>query len=239
MKKVGVILSAVVITVMMLSSCGEEASKEKSVSKEKSASKEVTIGKQVWMTQNLSVDKFRNGEPIPEAKTDEQWKKAGENKQPVWCYYDNDSANGVKYGKLYNWYAVNDSRGLAPVGYHIPSETEWTKLIVYLGGGSLAETKMKSKSGWNSYTTGGEEEMPEVTNSGNGTNTSSFSGLPGGERYHFGNFLVVGYSGSWWSRTEDDIDHAYFFNLSSSHPSLLGFLSSEKAKGFSVRCLRD
>ena len=86
----------------------------------------ITIGTQVWMTKNLDVATFRNGDPIPQAKTDEEWEKAGENQQPAWCYYDNDPANGAKYGKLYNWYAVNDSRGLAPVGYHIPSDAEWT-----------------------------------------------------------------------------------------------------------------
>ena len=98
----------------------------------------VTIGTQVWMTKNLDLATFRNGDPIPEAKTDEEWEKAGENKQPAWCYYDNDPANGAKYGKLYNWYAVIDSRGLAPVGYHIPSDADWTKLNDFLGGEGVA-----------------------------------------------------------------------------------------------------
>ena len=89
----------------------------------------VTIGSQVWMTKNLSVDKFRNGDPIPQAKSEEEWKVAIENKQPAWCYYDNNPANGVKWGKLYNWYAVHDSRGLAPKGYHIPTDSEWTTII--------------------------------------------------------------------------------------------------------------
>ena len=96
-------------------------------------SQTVTIGTQEWMTKNLDVSTFRNGDPIPEAKTDEEWKKADEEGLPAWCYYDNDTANGAKYGKLYNWYAVNDSRGLATVGYHIPSDAEWTKLIDFLG----------------------------------------------------------------------------------------------------------
>jgi len=108
-------------------------------------SQTVTIGTQVWMTKNLDVATFRNGDPIPEAKTSDEWLEAGENEQPAWCYYDNDPANGEKYGKLYNWYAVNDSRGLAPDGYHIPSEAEWTILIIYLGGGWWeAGKKMKS-----------------------------------------------------------------------------------------------
>lgn len=89
----------------------------------------VTIGSQVWMTKNLNVDKFRNGDPIPQAKSEEEWKVAIENKQPAWCYYDNNPANGVKWGKLYNWFAVNDSRSLAPKDYHIPTDSEWTTLI--------------------------------------------------------------------------------------------------------------
>jgi hypothetical protein len=86
--------------------------------------KSVTIGTQVWMKENLNVSTFRNGEPIPEAKTAEEWKAAGAAKQPAWCYYDNDPKNGAKYGKLYNWYAVNDPRGLVPVGWHVPDIDE-------------------------------------------------------------------------------------------------------------------
>ena len=95
--------------------------------------KEVKIGQQVWTTENLNVDKFRNGEIIPEAKSEEEWIEAGDNKKPAWCYYNNDPSNGTKYGKLYNWYAVNDPRGLAPEGWHIPSDKEWDVLTNYLG----------------------------------------------------------------------------------------------------------
>lgn len=89
---------------------------------------EVTISNQVWMAKNLNVDKFRNGDAIPEAKSEEEWNEAGKNKQPAWCYYDNDPANGEKYGKLYNWYAVNDPRGLSPIGWHVPNEEEWVEI---------------------------------------------------------------------------------------------------------------
>ena len=82
----------------------------------------VKIGSQVWATENLNVDRFRNGDPIPQAKTAEEWQNAGNNQQPAWCYYNNDPKNGESYGKLYNWYAVNDRRGLAPQGWHIPSD---------------------------------------------------------------------------------------------------------------------
>src|SRR5210317_1010044 len=96
---------------------------------EVSEKKEISIGNQVWMLDNLNVDKFRNGDSIPQAKTDEEWENAGINGQPAWCYYDNNPDNGKRYGKLYNWHAVNDSRGLAPKGWHIPSAQEWIVLL--------------------------------------------------------------------------------------------------------------
>ena len=144
MKKVSLILSAVVMTAMMLSSCGDGASTAEG------ASNEVTIGTQVWMTKNLDVATFRNGDPIPQAKTsDEEWDKAYvDAEQPAWCYFDNLPRNGEKYGKLYNWYAVNDPRGLAPEGWHVPSDAEWTQLTDYLGGREKAGAKMKSENGW-------------------------------------------------------------------------------------------
>jgi uncharacterized protein (TIGR02145 family) len=218
MKKVSLILSAVVMTAMMLSSCGGGASTEEG------ASTEVTIGKQVWMSENLNVDKFRNGDPIPQAKTNEEWNKAGENNQPAWCYYDNDPANGEKYGKLYNWYAVNDPRGLAPVGYHIPTDLDWTVLTGYLGGERIAGTKIKSKNEW--------------AEDGNGTNESGFSGLPGGYRYDFGSFGNVGEAGGWWSSSEGSTFNAWYRGLYYGN----GYVyrdGSSKEGGFSVRCLRD
>ena len=110
---------------------------------------DVTIGTQTWTSKNLDVSKFRNGEAIPLAKTNAEWELAGQNQQPAWCYYENKGENGTKYGKLYNWYALNDPRGLAPNGYHIPSKAEWTILTDNLG--EEAGTKMKSTSGWNSF----------------------------------------------------------------------------------------
>jgi len=119
----------------------------------------VTIGTQVWMTKNLDVSTFRNGDPIPQAKTNEEWKKAGENKQPAWCYYDNDPANGAKYGKLYNWYAADDPRGLAPEGFHIPIPKNWDSLILFIArlySGNVG-ISMKNTSGWLSWKNHGEE----------------------------------------------------------------------------------
>jgi uncharacterized protein (TIGR02145 family) len=216
MKKVSLILSAVVMTAMMLSSCGE------------SASDEVTIGKQVWMSGNLNVDKFRNGDPIPEAKTDEEWEKAGKNKQPAWCYYNNNPDNGDRCGKLYNWFAVSDPRGLAPEGWKIPSDEDWTRLTDFLGGESVAGKKMKSTEFW----------VNKDGESGNGTNESGFSGLPGGTRYSYGTFVSIGKYGSWWSSTEDGAFFAWFRFLGYYNGDVYRFRVN-KTSGFSVRCLRD
>jgi hypothetical protein len=124
------VLGVLFLISAVLSSCGE-SSNEKQVS-----IKEVVIGNQVWMSENLNVDRFRNGDPIPHVRSNQEWSRAGRNRQPAWCYYNNDEAIGAKYGKLYNWYAVNDPRGLAPKGYHIPNNEEWMTLIDYLGSDS-------------------------------------------------------------------------------------------------------
>ena len=184
--------------------------------------KTVTIGTQVWMTTNLNVDKFRNGDLIPEAKTDEEWERAGENQQPAWCYYENKAANGTKYGKLYNWYAVNDPRGLAPEGFHVPSDAEWTNLEEFLGDN--AGKKMKSKSGWDFDR--------------NGTNSSVFSGLPAGSRYINGSFGYIREQGNWWSSTEYDTEYSYHRYLSTLSDYLTTGSSGFKAEGFSVRCIK-
>jgi len=190
--------------------------------------KSVKIGNQTWMAENLNVSTFRNGDPIPQAKTNEEWEKAGTDGKPAWCYYDNDPANGAKYGKLYNWYAVNDPRGLAPTGCHIPTDAEWTKLTDFLGGEEVAGTKMKNTSGW----------TDDDGESGNGTNESGFSGLPGGFRYGYGGYHYIGYGGYWWSASELSTDNAYYRYLNSSNGNLYR-LYYYKDLGLSVRCLRD
>ena len=183
----------------------------------------VTIGTQVWTTKNLDVATFRNGDAIPEAKTNEEWEAAGNNKQPAWCYYENNTTNGTKYGKLYNWYAVNDARGLAPTGYHIPTDDEWTVLSTYLGV-VVAGKKMKSSSGWN--------------DAGNGNNSSGFSGLPGGERFPKGYFYYVGTSGTWWSASDSNVTEAWYRSLD-NEKSILYRANPYKSDGFSVRCVKD
>jgi len=185
----------------------------------------VTIGSQVWMAANLNVDRFRNGDAIPAARTAEEWKRATDNQQPAWCYYENDPANGAIYGKLYNWYAVNDPRGLAPEGWHVATDGEWTMLSDGLGGPKVAGGKMKSASGW--------------LNNGNGSDASRFSGRPGGSRNNDGAFYFKSIWGNWWSPTAITTNGiAWVRSLSDSSENLYRSYSS-KGFGFSVRCLRD
>jgi uncharacterized protein (TIGR02145 family) len=196
-----------------------------------------SIGTQVWMTSNLDVSTFRNGDPIREAKTDEEWREAGDNKKPAWCYYENDPANGEKYGKLYNWYAVIDPRGLAPVGYHIPSDHEWSVLTDFLtteaDKNGINEPGRKRTFGY----LGVQMHRADAnwTTCDFGNNSSGFSGLPGGSR-DSGIFDYVGYIGSWWSSSEISAERAWFRSLSCAN---LDRSEGDKNDGFSVRCLKN
>jgi hypothetical protein len=211
------------------------------------------------MAENLNVFYFKNGDAIPVVKTAEEWAKAGENQQPACCYYENNAENGKTYGLLYNWYAVNDKRGLAPAGYHIPTYDEWTTLTTYLGI-EVAGTKMKSTSGWNSYegeaacnvckswtpeqkagqtcTTCNDTRKIKAQISGNGTNSSGFNGLPGGYRFDYGPFYDVGQFGYWWSSIEGSTDSAWYHYLYCIDGDVYS-LDYSKGHGFYVRCLRD
>jgi uncharacterized protein (TIGR02145 family) len=182
----------------------------------------VRIGTQIWAMVNLNVSTFRNGDTIPEAKTNKEWVAACEAGKPAWCYYNNNPAYGPKFGKLYNWYAVNDPRGLAPAGWELPGDADWAKLTNYLGGPGVAGRKIKSPTGW--------------VDDNTGTNESGFTGLPGGYRTENGTFLNFGTIGSWWSATESKANSAfdYFLALESG----IDRSSSPKQRGESVRCLR-
>ena len=182
----------------------------------------VTIGGQVWMQKNLNVCKYRNGDDIPQVQDPIAWDNLTTG---AWCYYENNIANGTVYGKLYNWYAVNDPRGLAPAGYHVPSDAEWTTLTTFLGGESVAGGKMKATTLW------------LVPNTG-ATNSSGFTGLPGGYRNFFGPFYYIGYYGYWWSSTEDYTSNVWYRLLDCSASSVARSLGN-KDGGFSVRCVRD
>jgi uncharacterized protein (TIGR02145 family) len=187
--------------------------------------KPVKIGTQVWMTENLNVTTFRNGDTIPEAKSNLEWLKAGKAGTPAWCYYKNDASNGSKYGKLYNWYAINDKRGLAPKGWHIPTDNEFKILLQNLGGMIDAGKKLKNTEGWDLQ--------------GNGDNSSGFSFLPAGFRFSDvgdGDFNALTQFGYVWTSTEVAIDKAVDYELNDQN-SFVSPGQPNKATGFSCRCI--
>jgi len=192
-----------------------------------SSSSSVKIGTQEWMVKNLDVDRYRNGDPIPQVQDVEAWSKL---KSGAWCYYDDMPELGAKYGKLYNWYAVNDPRGLAPDGWHIPSKQEWEQLIKTLGGEGECSAKLKNISGWGDH---------------NGTNESGFSALPGGVRTHEGNFGFIDDDAQWWSSTDWSATNSqklwawscrlHYDENSNFSPDN----SATKGFGLSIRCVKN
>jgi uncharacterized protein (TIGR02145 family) len=210
------------------------------------AFEEVKIGKQIWMAENLDVTLFRNGDLIPEAKTDKEWENAGNKKQPAWCYYGNKEGNGKKYGKLYNWYAVIDPRGLAPNGYKVADDSDWLKLNKLLSKNvernSFGETlgaqtgvKLRSKDGWS-------KKGSQII----GTDEYSFSAQAGGWRNESGLFSNILTSFGCWIDVDlesmyparlDYIRHSRSFVIHNNLPGLFECLSC-KSNGFSVRCIK-
>jgi uncharacterized protein (TIGR02145 family) len=181
---------------------------------------EVKIGNQIWMIQNLNVDTFRNGDIIPEVTDPIEWSKL---RAPAWCNLGNVKENGECYGKLYNWYAVNDPRGLAPNGYHIPKLSEWNELVKSLGGVKSATNSLRTTNGW----------------TGNvGTNISGFSAVPASYRAKDGTFYNVGYFAGWWSSTEKDKNYALVFGLGWDIKTT-NIEKIVKQFGCSVRCIRN
>ncbi len=190
--------------------------------------KTVTIGTQQWMAENLKVSKYSDGTTIPNITDNKQWRN---NTTGAWAYYNNDAANNAKYGKLYNWYAVskttNGNKNVCPTGWHVPTDAEWTVLRDYLGGESFAGGKMKEvgTTNWNSPNT-------------DATNTSLFTGLPGGYRAGYGVYDYIGAKGYWWSSTEGSTGYAWGRDLV-NYSGIVFINSLLKEYGFSVRCLRD
>ena len=183
----------------------------------------IVIGTQQWMNKNLDVAFYKNGDLIPQVTDGAEWATLTTG---AWCYYNNDSTLGNTYGKLYNWYAINDIRGLAPQGWHIPSDAEWTTLSTSLAGESVAGGKMKEAGtlNWTSPNTGGN-------------NNSGFTALPGGFRQNNG-FGLQGIWASWWSATPGDNNMIWGRFIFQSDVNL-GRGLTEKSYGYSVRCVKD
>ena len=187
--------------------------------------KMIQIGNQVWMAENLKTSKFRNGDPIPYVIGELAWTKL---KTGAFCWYNDAVSSKATYGALYNWYAVKDSRQIAPNGWHIPSDNEWLILTNYLvsivghsEGGSLKET---GTSHWLSPNTGAN-------------NSTGFTGLPGGLHGSEGYFDNLGLYGYWWSNTAT-YNLAWSFTLNFNN-NTLDRGSSSQLDGLSVRCIKD
>ncbi|MEI8273502.1 MAG: fibrobacter succinogenes major paralogous domain-containing protein [Paludibacter sp.] len=186
----------------------------------------VKIGTQTWMASNLRVTHYRNGEVIPNLTVGSDWANTGIG---AWCDYSNLAANGNKYGHLYNWYAVSDTRNLAPTGWHIATLTDLATLKNYLGGANVAGGKLK-ESGTNNW----------VSPNQGATNETGFSALPGGDCwYGNGTFENVNYYGFWWTSNNSTTDHAYSFRMKNDNSILDDTWTLIKSNGLSVRCVKD
>jgi len=198
----------------------------------------IKIGKQWWMMENLKVTHFRNGDQIPHVSDDGDWSGLTSS---AYCNYNNDESKVATYGRLYNWFAVNDNRNIAPEGWHVPGDGEWMKLEMYLGmsksdaewaewrgtdeGGKLKET---GTSHWDSPNTGA-------------TNESKFSALPGGYRNDDGCFYGMDSHAYFWTSSKSQmyrVNAAYYRYLAYNYSKIYNSWST-KPKGFSVRCVRD
>lgn len=198
---------------------------------------QVTICNQTWMQSNLNVSKYSDGTNIPFVSNVGAFDNLTTG---AWCYYQNDTNHGIIYGKLYNWYAVAGiydaasfsnpalRKKLAPTGWHIPSDNEWTTLTTCLGGENIAGGKMKETGTvhWASPNTGA-------------TNSSGFTALPGLRIYlQDPSNPTIGGEGSWWSSTEGLTGNAYFRAAGSGSAQIIRNLKG-KVAGFSVRCVKD
>jgi uncharacterized protein (TIGR02145 family) len=185
------------------------------------------------MKENLNIECFNNGDSIKNAKTNEEWITAIKNREPAWCYYENISVSDSSFGKLYNWYAVNDSRGLAPKGWHIPSKDEFNELILFLSKSGNIEENIKSQFGWDS--------------DNNGKNQSGFNAYPVGGRDENGFFGGRGVSAFFWSSSEQKNNVSIMviketfglLDLNQQPYQAVEIWNTLKTEGYSVRCIKD
>ncbi len=181
----------------------------------------IQIGYQTWMQKNLDEERFRNGDVIPEVTNWEEWMRAGENEKPAWCYFDNDSILGQKHGKLYNWYAVMDPRGLSPVGFHVPNKDEWEILFKTFEDATLTD--------------GIDFWLDDVQNDHKG-----FRAIPSGGRFNEAAvefFYYLNIEAWWWTTSDMDKNVAYCVNYDVKYDVLI--FDYYKDVGISVRCIKD
>ena len=191
----------------------------------------IATGQQTWMQQNLNVSRYSDGTVIPQVSDPAAWASLTTG---AWCYFSNNDAAGTTFGKLYNWYAVagihdNDpntpNKTLAPTGWHVPTDAEWTTLTDFLGGVAVAGGKMKTPLNW------------QIPNAG-ATNSSGFTAIPGGYRDFNGSYSSSGGFAGWWSATESDAVSAWSRNVIYLGPNA-SRVTAKKTRGFSIRCIKD
>jgi len=186
--------------------------------------KTIKIGNQVWMAENLRVTKFRNGKSIPNVIDATQWSNLSSS---AFCYFNGSTYDDKINGKLYNWFAVNDSKKLAPNGWHIPSDNEWATLVNYLGGNSIASGKLK--------TTGTTYWLEPNTGA---TNESGFSAVAAGYRLFDGSFYQLGTNASFWTSTSYINNSAWIYDLHYYLNVVNRYYPTQK-NAYSVRCIKD
>ncbi|MEI6348183.1 MAG: fibrobacter succinogenes major paralogous domain-containing protein [Bacteroidota bacterium] len=228
MKKTKSIIALMAIS-MVLFSCGNKSGEKKTEQKDSIATttekkpevnpNEVKIGNQTWAVKNLNVSTFSNGDPIPEAKTVKEFEAAGNKGKPMSYFSKNDPVNGDKYGKIYNWYAATDPRGIAPKGWHVPSEGEWNELINFLGGEDEAAKKIMSAS---------------VEGGGNSSGfsaieTPDIQGTLGdnGDVYYL----------RWWTTSEQSKNNGQTSFIQNHRSIITSWLRKEN--GIFIRCIKD
>jgi uncharacterized protein (TIGR02145 family) len=186
----------------------------------------VTIGTQIWLKENLKVTHYRNGDSIPNVIYDTLWFNLSSG---AYCDYNNSPVTSLTYGKLYNWYAINDIRNICPMGWHVATEADWTLLMTYLGGENIAGGKLKEEGTlhW---------KIPNI----GATNESGFTGLPGGHRdSDSGRFAFIGLVGIWWSSSESGTWSAWSHYIENVMKVEISLDFKYKSSGFSVRCIKD
>lgn len=211
------------ILVLLAASCNKKEDSPTVTDIDGNIYKTVIIGSQTWLKENLKTTKYSNGDPIPEITNGTQWMNLTSG---AYCNYNNDPGFTDTYGLLYNWHAVKDPKNICPAGWHVPSDSEWTTLIDFLGGEDVAGGKLKEKgtAHWISPNTGAEDSY-------------GFTARPSGFRMG-GIFNQPGYYSIWWTSTQKNLSDAWIINLiNSKEQSYLEF--AYKPDGFSVRCLKD
>ncbi len=186
--------------------------------------KELQIGTQTWSQNNLAAEHFQNGDLIQEIRDEKEWVRASESGTPAWCYPENNQSNGLRFGKLYNWYAVNDPRNICPAGWHVPSDAEWNELSNFLGGAEKVGEKL-SYFGKNGQ--------------GSDIRFLGFNEFPAGIRLSNGKFYYFSNDVYWWSSTSNSSKDAINRYIIKDSKALNRTSYYLKSNALSVKCVKD